>query len=918
MKYNTFNSFRDNRKQSNIIENNGNDDVLNDVEKLKDIIDDNIANENLNLHSNKIVKRGVIKNENDESINSNAQDANGNNNNNDNIQDTDNANNSDNTQQNAINNENNAVDSNQEIQFVAPYIIQDDDAEIIANYRGEELGPEWEWVKDISIVYTWVDGSDVDFLDLKSKYNGGVRKANSRDRSADELRYSLRSLEKYLPWHRGDIFLCTSQQIPKWMDTSNSRIKLIYHKDIFPEHVYPTYDSNTIELFLDKIPGITERFIYFNDDLFLNNYVHPSFFFTSDNFYPKVYRRHITKISREQVDRVIKDNDLHDIFQASKYFTRKIIREYFDRRFKFRDLYHTGHVFYRDLFEPYRQLFKEELKRVCSDRLRNPYKLQVIYLYQTFMQYATLHDEFPKKIGGNGKARLFEGYEFPTNLNRTITKYSCKVIQTTANDRFMKYGRITDDFKRNERYFKLYKTHPNLIIYNFNDAYTKNKSLYQFTNYMITRYPVPSSFEKKEYVDLEVALYPEFNKVNKISHKITSSLPEDYNKGNIARFRDVIRHHRLKEISLYLRDKYALAGPQKVISKREQEEIDFLLKYNGGDLEKEWTWAKDISFVYILENDNENINISEEVEKLKYSLRSIEKFLPWHTGNIYIITQKEAEDELSWINYSNKQLKVINQSEIIPNMISGLKNKHVIEMYLDLIPGISERFVHLTCNHFFINYTHPRFFFSKEYYPKYNYKYALSSNELEIARVEDKSFVYTYLVITDYFSKTYVTSHRYYENAPFPLYRDFFEPIRYLYRKYVRRTVKHITYADDDLLPLYLVSTYNIYGTDQPYFPEYVAGYGRIRISDPPILNEKRTINYYGFDITSSNISKNTTEYDIPLNSFTKGNEMLIKEIQKSKKLFFSLEEKKNKITMENTSDNLELNNIPQKNNWKN
>ncbi|ORX36186.1 hypothetical protein BCR36DRAFT_407690 [Piromyces finnis] len=683
---------RDNRKQSNIIENNGNDDVLNDVEK------------------------GVIKNENDESINSNAQDANGNNNNNDNIQDTDNANNSDNTQQNAINNENNAVDSNQEIQFVAPYIIQDDDAEIIANYRGEELGPEWEWVKDISIVYTWVDGSDVDFLDLKSKYNGGVRKANSRDRSADELRYSLRSLEKYLPWHRGDIFLCTSQQIPKWMDTSNSRIKLIYHKDIFPEHVYPTYDSNTIELFLDKIPGITERFIYFNDDLFLNNYVHPSFFFTSDNFYPKVYRRHITKISREQVDRVIKDNDLHDIFQASKYFTRKIIREYFDRRFKFRDLYHTGHVFYRDLFEPYRQLFKEELKRVCSDRLRNPYKLQVIYLYQTFMQYATLHDEFPKKIGGNGKARLFEGYEFPTNLNRTITKYSCKVIQTTANDRFMKYGRITDDFKRNERYFKLYKTHPNLIIYNFNDAYTKNKSLYQFTNYMITRYPVPSSFEKKEYVDLEVALYPEFNKVNKISHKITSSLPEDYNKGNIARFRDVIRHHRLKEISLYLRDKYALAGPQKVI----------------------------------------------KVEKLKYSLRSIEKFLPWHTGNIYIITQKEAEDELSWINYSNKQLKVINQSEIIPNMIN-------------------------------------------------------------------------------YFSKTYVTSHRYYENAPFPLYRDFFEPIRYLYRKYVRRTVKHITYADDDLLPLYLVSTY-----------KYM------------------TINYYGFDITSSNISKNTTEYDIPLNSFTK------------------------------------------------
>ncbi|ORY26734.1 hypothetical protein LY90DRAFT_513670 [Neocallimastix californiae] len=159
----------------------------------------------------------------------------------------------------------------------------------ILNYKGGNLEPEWQWVKNISVVYTWVDGSDINFQDLKSKYNGGNRKVNSRDRSADELRYSIRSLEKYMPWHEGTIYIVTCQQIPKWLNTTHSRIKIVDHKSIFPKYVFPTFDSGTIELFFDKIPGISERFIYFNDDVFLNNYIHPCFFFTREG-YPKIYK----------------------------------------------------------------------------------------------------------------------------------------------------------------------------------------------------------------------------------------------------------------------------------------------------------------------------------------------------------------------------------------------------------------------------------------------------------------------------------------------------------------------------------------------------------------------------------------------------------------------------------------------------
>ena len=200
------------------------------------------------------------------------------------------------------------------------------------------------------------------------------------------MRYSIRSLTKYLPWHKGTIFILTNNQVPKWLDTSNPRVKVVFHEDIFPKYVTPTFDSNTIELYLDKIPGITERFIYFNDDLFVNNYIHPAFFFTSRTFYPKVYRKNKANLDKNLIVKIIKENDIHKLFQASKYFTNEIIKEYFDNNFVYLNVCHSGYVFYRDLFEPFRQLFKEELKMVCADRFRSPYKLHFLYLYAFVQQ----------------------------------------------------------------------------------------------------------------------------------------------------------------------------------------------------------------------------------------------------------------------------------------------------------------------------------------------------------------------------------------------------------------------------------------------------------------------------------------------------------------------------------------------------
>jgi len=152
--------------------------------------------------------------------------------------------------------------------------------------RGPELEPEWEWAANISIVYTWINGSEPLHLQQKARYNGGNAKPDSRDRCVDELRYSLRSLIKNLIWHKGTIYIVSpTNHVPEWLDPEFERIKIIDQSKLLPEKnvlgedVNPTFNSFAIEWYLDKIEGISEQFIQINDDYFFRRPVHPSLFF---------------------------------------------------------------------------------------------------------------------------------------------------------------------------------------------------------------------------------------------------------------------------------------------------------------------------------------------------------------------------------------------------------------------------------------------------------------------------------------------------------------------------------------------------------------------------------------------------------------------------------------------------------------
>lgn len=141
-------------------------------------------------------------------------------------------------------------------------------------------------IGDIDLVYLWVNGNDPVWQTKRNAVIGKTEtdsavNCDGRYADNDELRYSLRSVEEYDPWIR-KIFIVTDNQVPDWLDTSNPKIQIVDHRDIMPAECLPCFNSSVIEHFICRIPGLSERFIYANDDMYFNRPVTPLTFFASD------------------------------------------------------------------------------------------------------------------------------------------------------------------------------------------------------------------------------------------------------------------------------------------------------------------------------------------------------------------------------------------------------------------------------------------------------------------------------------------------------------------------------------------------------------------------------------------------------------------------------------------------------------
>lgn len=119
----------------------------------------------------------------------------------------------------------------------------------------------------IDLLITYVNGSDSswvrDFIQATKCHNPTA----ARFRSWGTLKYLFRGVEKYMPFIRQIVLVVAKpSQVPVWVNKENVRV--VYHEEFIPKKLLPTFNSCTIESFFWNIKGLSDRIIYFNDDMF--------------------------------------------------------------------------------------------------------------------------------------------------------------------------------------------------------------------------------------------------------------------------------------------------------------------------------------------------------------------------------------------------------------------------------------------------------------------------------------------------------------------------------------------------------------------------------------------------------------------------------------------------------------------------
>ena len=239
----------------------------------------------------------------------------------------------------------------------------------------------------IDAVITWVDGDDPKLKAKQRKYfnvddTEDDRISAERFSELGELYYCIALILKNAPFINR-IYVVTDDQYPIYLgkiksdfgQASFDKIQVIDHTQIFEgyEEYLPVFNSVSIETVLHKIPGLSDRYVYFNDDVFLGRKMVEEDFFIGNRPVLRGKYRNSASLKSKQKRRVRKQKGSDDPkvkkfrFKDAQYAAFRLIGE--DEKYFWHD--HTPHTFYRPRIEKFLQKNSEALKSNISFRIRD-------------------------------------------------------------------------------------------------------------------------------------------------------------------------------------------------------------------------------------------------------------------------------------------------------------------------------------------------------------------------------------------------------------------------------------------------------------------------------------------------------------------------------------------------------------------
>lgn len=286
----------------------------------------------------------------------------------------------------------------------------------------------------VDMVFTWVDGTDDKIIKKKIKYsdeNNIKYNPPIRYQQLNEIIFSVKSVLHFIKWIN-KIYIVTDNQMPP-LDNDlieSGKVIIIDHKKIIPKKYLPTFNSDVIESFLYNIEGLSEIFLYNNDDVMHFNYVKRS------DIYKIKENKLILKI-RDTHDRFYSNNHilnilgslLDDEYLKRLTYTKNIIYDHYPT-FELINNHHTK-ILRKSTMKYIENVFLDELHKLRKHRFRSNNYIQ--YLFLLINVDNKLHDNKIIKNSNDVFEISFDSMLFPglfldlifRNLLRKRPKFAC-------------------------------------------------------------------------------------------------------------------------------------------------------------------------------------------------------------------------------------------------------------------------------------------------------------------------------------------------------------------------------------------------------------------------------------------------------------------------------------------------------------
>ena len=317
---------------------------------------------------------------------------------------------------------------------------------------------------EIDIVLLWVDGSDKKWRAERKQYLPKDKQKNldnseNRFRDWGLLKYLFRSIEQNMSWVR-KIHFVTWGHIPEWLDVNNEKINIVRHEDFIPKEFLPTFNTNVIHYYLNRVPGLAEKFIVFDDDIYVLKPVKPTDFFVGDKIREDFAETVIDLPSRndvfpyEMLNNIQCINEHYDkkcfykknLFKClnPKYGLKRIYGTLVLQRWSFFTGFYSSHIcqpYTKYLFDKFWKHEKEKIEQISKNRFRstNDYTIHLLR-FIAFME--------GKFVARNHKfGRRFELGVDDEKICDALTKRKYKVVCLNDSSEMINFDKISFEMK---------------------------------------------------------------------------------------------------------------------------------------------------------------------------------------------------------------------------------------------------------------------------------------------------------------------------------------------------------------------------------------------------------------------------------------------------------------------------------------